>query len=1023
MFDSQKFHSAERKNGRNKNSLRPLILILGFFAVASTGIVLFALFQELRPEASAAPGIYKTLNYQGKLEDSGGITVADGAYNIKFTIYDAAAAGNVLWTARESDACGAAFNPSAKSVTTSLGIFSTQLGESGDCPINLDFNDDSYYLGITVGADSEMTPRKRLGAAGYAFNADLLDGFNTSAVGGASAFVPATDSSGNLVLTGNITFDTTTFFLDSTNDNIGIGTAAPDIAKTLDLTTTKKYGIYSVTSSAAKDTVAVYGESSDATNNTRYGGRFTAAGGGSTGVYGSATATGNPLVANYGGYFTSAGDSGQGVYGEASATGAVTNYGGYFTTAGDTGQAVYGSATATGAVTNYGGYFTAAGTGALSTGVYGEALGAADNVAGFYGTASDTGAYTNFGGVFYAAGETGIGIRGEATSTAAAVNYGAKFYANGTASGTVGVYGQGVATSAIVNYGGYFNARGAATGASGVYGEAIGAGTVYGVHGAATDVTAVTNYGGYFTAAGDTGRGVYGAASDTGAVTNYGGYFTAAGTSSAAGVYAEATGAGIVGAVYGLASDTDAGTPNFGGLFEARGGHSWSYGVKGYLPNSVGGKAVWGHAAETTSTNYGGYFKADGAGAAAAGVYGWASAAGTVYGVQGYASDATAVTNYGGYFTSVGQTGRGVYGSATSAGATQNFGGFFEAAGTSFATGVYGRATGAGTVYGVQGIASDTTAVTNYGGYFVGWGDTGYGVYGEAGDTGAVANYGGYFKGRGSGGAYGVYAIADAASGTNYGVYGNVTSAAGWGGYFTGGNGLYSSRISIADTTSAIAYNTIGAPAAGHTAGGEIEDASDLFIASSIEVDGAAWFDGGHTDLAEMITYNGEGEAGDVIVIDTSSDNTAKISTKPYDQSVLGIISTKPTLIITGDIKEGKMMAVAGRVPTKVTNINGAIRRGDLLTTSSKPGYAMKATEAGSTVGKAMGECNKKECTIWVFVNISWYGGERAGVSEDDCTAVSCSEISSDSGEVSEIESNPETLLEKLKMLWEKLFE
>jgi hypothetical protein len=873
MFDFfQNNQHPRRQKIRNKNNLRPLVLILGFFAIASLGVLTFTLFQKWNPPVSAAPGIYKVLNYQGKLEDSSGITVADGAYSVKFTIYDAATGGNVRWTARESDACGAPFNPSAKSVTTSLGIFSTELGESGDCPLNLDFNEDSYYLGVTVGADSEMTPRKRIGAAGYAFNTDLMDGLDSSDSGGASAFVPVTDSSGNFVLTGNVTFDATTFALDSTNDNIGIGTAAPNPNRTLDLTTANNYGIYSVTSSASKDTVAVYGESSDATNNTRYGGYFTAAGGGSMGVYGLASATGNPLLVNYGGYFTAAGDSGEGVFGEASATGAVTNVGGYFTAAGDTGYGVWSVASGTGGInyggyfvsngpggyavngwatdtsaTNYGGYFKASGVGGY--GVYSEAAdtSASTNYGGYftaagekavtvYGNASNsTGA--NCGGNFIAAGDAGIGVQGTANSTAGTgATYGGNFQAYGP--GGYGVYAASNDTSAVINYGGYFYGRGTGVGSVGVYGLADGAAEVYGVRGEASDATAVANYGGYF---------------------------TAAGTSNAAGVYAEATGAGVTTAVYGLASDTDIGTANFGGYFEARGGHSWSFGVKGYLPNSVGGKAVIGHAAETTSTNYGGYFEADGA------------------------------------------TGVGVYGSATSSGAT--------------------------------------------------------------------ANYGGYFAAVGTGGAYGVYSSAGGGSGTNYGVYGIVSSAAGWGGYFTGGNGFYASRFSIADATSGIAYNTIGAPAAGHTGGGEIEDASDLFIADDLEVDGESWFDGGHTDLAEMVAYSGEGEAGDVIVIDDQNDNSAKLATKPYDKSVLGIISTKPSLIITGGIEEGKLLAVAGRVPTKVTNINGTIHRGDLLTTSSVSGHAMKATDSGPIVGKALGECSENSCLIWVFLNISWYGG------------------------------------------------
>ena len=794
MFD-YKEKKISRQPKRRKTKLRPLVLILGIFAVASLGIIAIALLKNWSFPASAAPGIYKVLNYQGKLEDSGGVTVADGAYNIKFTIYDAAAAGNVLWSARESDACGAAFNPAVKSVTTSLGVFSTQLGESGDCPLNLDFNSDSYYLGITIGADSEMTPRKRIGAAGYAFNADLLDGLNTSLVGGASSFVPATDSSGNLVLTANVTFDTPTFFLDSTNDNIGIGTITPTATRTLDLTTAKKYGIYASSSAAINHMAVIYAEATDTTNVDQMGGYFSSASPSGKGVYGAAVTTGNPLVANQGGYFTAAGDSGQGVYGEGSASGAVTNYGGYFVTQGDTGYAIRGLAMATGGV-NYGGYFRANGPGGY------------------------------------------------------------------------GVYGYAADASAVANYGGYFTAAGTGAGTSGVYGLASGAGAVYGVRGEVSNATAVTNYGGYFTAAGS--------------------------------------------------------------------------------------------------------------GALASGVYGEATAAGSVIGVRGYASDLTAgITNYGGYFSAQGGTARAVFGDATNNGAEINYGGYFTARGSAVGTsGVYGEASASAAVYGVYGKATDTGAVANYGGYFTAAGEDGAAVYGAATSAAGTANnVGGYFTAAGGGAdAYGVYATVTG-GGNNFGIYASTISATGWAGFFNGGRGIYALRFSINDGITVVDYNTIGPALAGHVAAGEITDQNDLFINGNLEVDGAVWLDGGHTDLAEMVAYSGEGEAGDVVVVDENNDNSAKIAAKPYDQSILGIISTKPTLVITGDITEGKLMAVAGRVPTKVTNINGAIHRGDPLTTSSLPGYAMKATEAGPIVGKSLGECDQQECVIWVFLNVSWYGG------------------------------------------------
>jgi hypothetical protein len=655
------------------------------------------------------------------------------------------------------------------------------------------------------------------------------------------------------------------------------------------------------------------------------------------------------------------------------------------------GKGIYGTATDATAVANYGGYFTAAGTAAYTAGVYGEASAAANYVAAMYGVATNTGAYSNFGGVFTANGETGVGVRGEAASTAAAINFGGKFYAQGTASGSTGVYGQATATGAVVNYGGHFEAESTGTGTAGVYGTASGAGTVYGVKGAATDSSAVTNYGGYFTAAGtgsdaagvygsSTGTGgikaifggrflaagavtgtagvygsasgagavygVQGAATDSTAVANYGGYFTAAGTSSAAGVYAEASGAGIVGGVYGLASDTTAGTANFGGLFEARGDHSWSYGVKGYLPNSVGGKAVIGQAAETTSTNYGGYFTAAGAGAAASGVYGEASGAAAVYGVRGYSSNATAVANYGGYFTAngTGAGATGVYGSAISTGSNANYGGQFYAAGTN------ARA-----------------------------------VYGYATDTGANQTYGGLFRTDSTGGGYGVYGFANGASGTNYAVAGSSTSATGWGGYFTGGYGLYASHGQIARAPSGndTSYELV---VQGTVC---IDDTSAN--CPSTPTSGTLYTEATALqtfDLAELYESTEVLAAGDVVSVDLSSDKKVLKSAGAYQNTTMGVVSTAPGITLGGWSAGPNQypVALAGRVPVKVNDENGAIAIGDLLTSSSTPGIAMKATRPGQTIGLALEAwAGPGQGTVEVFMAPGW---DSAGTIATDGTAI-----------------------------------
>jgi hypothetical protein len=173
------------------------------FPVFLSGILILLSLIFATPKANAT--ITKELNYQGRLTNLSDINVPDTSYSIVFRIYDAASGGNCLWSARGT--CG---SPTARSVATSGGIFSIALGDTvaGDNAISLDFN-STYYLSVKIGADSEMSPRKKISASGYAFNSDLLDGLN-SATSGADAHVLATDASGNLTVSGNVGIGTTT---------------------------------------------------------------------------------------------------------------------------------------------------------------------------------------------------------------------------------------------------------------------------------------------------------------------------------------------------------------------------------------------------------------------------------------------------------------------------------------------------------------------------------------------------------------------------------------------------------------------------------------------------------------------------------------------------------------------------------------------------------------------------------------------------------------------------------------------
>lgn len=92
-------------------------------------------------------------------------------------------------------------------------------------------------------------------------------------------------------------------------------------------------------------------------------------------------------------------------------------------------------------------------------------------------------------------------------------------------------------------------------------------------------------------------------------------------------------------------------------------------------------------------------------------------------------------------------------------------------------------------------------------------------------------------------------------------------------------------------------------------------------------------------------------------------------SVKPCDDNLIGFIAN-PELGADGKKLNDHYLplAIYGYFPAKVTLENGAIYRGDPITSSSKPGYGMKATEACKIIGYAL-EDAAQEGTIQVFAN------------------------------------------------------
>jgi len=133
-----------------------------------------------------------------------------------------------------------------------------------------------------------------------------------------------------------------------------------------------------------------------------------------------------------------------------------------------------------------------------------------------------------------------------------------------------------------------------------------------------------------------------------------------------------------------------------------------------------------------------------------------------------------------------------------------------------------------------------------------------------------------------------------------------------------------------------------------------------------------------YDDVAEIISVSDATiEPGDVVVVDPANDKSVIKSQNSYQTSVLGVISEKGGILLGGDSDTFKKpIALVGRVPVKISVENGAIKRGDPLTSSSLPGHAMKLTKPGRIIGFAMENFDGSQWEtgkIITFINLSWF--------------------------------------------------
>lgn len=238
-------------------------------------------------------------------------------------------------------------------------------------------------------------------------------------------------------------------------------------------------------------------------------------------------------------------------------------------------------------------------------------------------------------------------------------------------------------------------------------------------------------------------------------------------------------------------------------------------------------------------------------------------------------------------------------------------------------------------------------------------GSSGRGVFGSASGTGDI----------------GVYGLAAPAAGdTGVGVKGISSFGKGVSGETLNGIGVYA--VASGDTGTGL-----------YAKGTEFGFAAffDGWIQGPVKIEGALEIRGG-ADLSEAFDIRTaspqtEPEAGMLVSIDREHPGGLLVSQEAYDRCVAGIISgaggIMPAMVMgQEEHKEasGLPVALTGRVYCKADTSNGFIEPGDLLTSSSIPGHAMKVTDyeraQGAVIGKAMSALEQERGMVLVLVNL-----------------------------------------------------
>lgn len=171
---------------------------------------------------------------------------------------------------------------------------------------------------------------------------------------------------------------------------------------------------------------------------------------------------------------------------------------------------------------------------------------------------------------------------------------------------------------------------------------------------------------------------------------------------------------------------------------------------------------------------------------------------------------------------------------------------------------------------------------------------------------------------------------------------------------------------------------------------GNIDPEFAVYAGGTVVADGSFVANGTPGDVAEYVEIEGEAvEPGDVLVTSEVQSSAYQKSSAAYSSYVAGVVATTPKFVIGQPNGTNAPLVLTGLADVKIIDENGPIARGDLLVSSSKPGYAMRydpfADDGEALVGiigTALEPLESGEGKIQAMIRSSWVNNRNATIAK-----------------------------------------